>query len=103
MKCLLPAQIVRLEYGENFSKLCAKKFEEYNKFSVITEKFENVSLPESQYDLVYSASAFQIHFMPNICKTIFFRNLSSLDSLFFTIFRFRFYIFAIVGIIIPGI
>ncbi len=50
--------LTAVEYGENFSKLCAKKFEEYNNFSVINEKFENVSLPESQYDLVYSASAF---------------------------------------------
>ena len=52
--CILTA----VEYGQKFSKLCEKKFEEYKNFSVITEKFENVSFPNSQYDLVYSASAF---------------------------------------------
>lgn len=56
--CILTA----VEYGENLSKLCEKKFEEYKNFSVITEKFENVSFPNSQYDLVYSASAF--HWVP---------------------------------------
>lgn len=56
--CILTA----VEYGQKFSKLCEKKFEEYKNFSVITEKFENVSFPNSQYDLVYSASAF--HWVP---------------------------------------
>lgn len=56
--CILTA----VEYGEKFSKLCEKKFEEYKNFSVINEKFENVSFPDSQYDLVYSASAF--HWVP---------------------------------------
>lgn len=51
-----------VEYGENFSRLCEKKFEGYQNFSVITEKFENVSFPDFQYDLVYSASAF--HWVP---------------------------------------
>ena len=54
--------LIAVEYGENFSKLCKKKFEDYKKFSVITEKFENVSFTDSQYDLVYSASAF--HWVP---------------------------------------
>ena len=54
--------LTAVEYGENFSKLCEQKFKEYKNFSVITEKFENVSLPDSQYDLVYSASAF--HWVP---------------------------------------
>ena len=54
--------LTAVEYGENFSKMCEKKFEEYKNFSVITEKFENVSFPESQYDLIYSASAF--HWVP---------------------------------------
>lgn len=56
--CILTA----VEYGEKFSKLCKKKFEDYKNFSVITEKFENVSFPDSQYNLVYSASAF--HWIP---------------------------------------
>lgn len=54
--------LTAVEYGENFSKLCEKKFEEFEKFSVIIGKFEDVSLPDSQYDLVYSASAF--HWVP---------------------------------------
>ena len=54
--------LTAVEYGENFSKLCEKKFEKYKNFSVITEKFENVSFPSSQYDLIYSASAF--HWIP---------------------------------------
>jgi len=54
--------LTAVEYGENFSKLCEKKFAEYKKFSVINEKFENVSFPGSQYDLVYSATAF--HWVP---------------------------------------
>lgn len=54
--------LTAVEYGENFSKLCAKKFVEYKNFSVITEKFENVSFADVQYDLVYSASAF--HWVP---------------------------------------
>ncbi|MCM1135587.1 MAG: class I SAM-dependent methyltransferase [Clostridium sp.] len=54
--------LTAVEYGKNFSKLCRKKFEEYKNFSVITEKFENVSFADSQYDLVYSASAF--HWIP---------------------------------------
>lgn len=56
--CILTA----VEYGENFSKLCEKKFGEYKNFSVITGKFEDVSFPDAQYDLVYSASAF--HWIP---------------------------------------
>lgn len=54
--------LTAVEPGENFSKLCGKKFEEYKNFSLITEKFENTSFPQSQYDLVYSASAF--HWVP---------------------------------------
>ena len=56
--CILKA----VECGQKFSKLCEKKFEGYKNFSIITEKFENVSFPNSQYDLVYSASAF--HWVP---------------------------------------
>lgn len=51
-----------IECGEIFSKLCEEKFKEYQKFSVITDKFENVSFSDSKYDLVYSASAF--HWVP---------------------------------------
>lgn len=54
--------LTAIEYGENFSKLCEEKFAEHKNFSVITEKFENVSFSDCQYDLVYSASAF--HWVP---------------------------------------
>lgn len=54
--------LTAVEYGKNFSKLCEKKFENYKNFSVITEKFENTSFADFQYDLVYSASAF--HWIP---------------------------------------
>lgn len=55
-------KLTAVECGKNFSKLCNKKFEDYEKFSVITDKFENVPFPDSQYDLVYSATAF--HWVP---------------------------------------
>ncbi len=35
--------LTAVEYGENFSKLCVKKFEEYENFSVINEKCESVT------------------------------------------------------------
>lgn len=54
--------LTAIEYGENFSKLCEEKFKDYKIFSVITDKFENVSFSDSKYDLVYSASAF--HWVP---------------------------------------
>jgi len=49
--------LTAVEYGENLAKLCREKFAEHKGFSVIHDKFENVSLPTSHYDLVYSASA----------------------------------------------
>lgn len=54
--------LTAIECGKNFSKLREEKFKEYKNFSVITEKFENVSFQSSKYDLVYSASAF--HWVP---------------------------------------
>lgn len=54
--------LTAVEPGENLSKRCEKKFEQYHNFSVVTQKFENVAFPDSQYDLVYSASAF--HWVP---------------------------------------
>jgi len=55
-------ELTAVEYGENFSRLCKEKFKEYQKFSVITDKFENVMFADAKYDLVYSASAF--HWIP---------------------------------------
>lgn len=54
--------LTAVEYGENFSELCIKKFKDYRNFSVITGKFENTDFAEAMYDLVYSASAF--HWIP---------------------------------------
>ena len=54
--------LTAIEYGENFAKLCMEKFKDYKNFSVITDKFENVSFYDADYDLVYSASAF--HWVP---------------------------------------
>ena len=54
--------LTAVEYGEQFSELCKDKFKEYQKFSVITGKFEDVMFLKDSYDLVYSASAF--HWVP---------------------------------------
>lgn len=54
--------VTAVEYGEQLARLCREKYAEYPRFSVITGKFEEVSLPEDAYDLLYSASAF--HWIP---------------------------------------
>lgn len=56
--CILTA----IEYGENLSNICREKFKDFNKFSVITSKFEDIALESNKYDLIYSASAF--HWVP---------------------------------------
>lgn len=55
-------ELTAVEYGEHFSELCAKKFKDYPKFSVITSKFEDTDFENNAFDLVYSASAF--HWIP---------------------------------------
>ncbi len=50
--------VTAVEYGENFSQMLREKFREYEKFSVVTGKFEDVPLEENMYDLVFSATAF---------------------------------------------
>jgi len=55
-------RLTAVEYGEQFSKLLKKKFEEYDKFSVITGKFEEKDFTDNTFDLVFSASAF--HWVP---------------------------------------
>ena len=54
--------VTAVEPGTNFCALCRDKFSAYPAFSAIESKFEDVSLPESSFDLVYSASAF--HWVP---------------------------------------
>lgn len=55
-------KLTAVEYGEQFSRLLKDKFKEYNSFSVITDKFEDVELDSDAFDLVFSASAF--HWIP---------------------------------------
>ena len=55
-------ELTAVEYGENLSSKLKEKFSEYDRFSVITGKFEDVSLEEETYDLVFSATAF--HWVP---------------------------------------
>lgn len=55
-------ELTAVEYGAQFSKLCREKFEDYPKFSVITSRFEDITLDNDTYDLVFSASAF--HWVP---------------------------------------
>lgn len=55
-------RLTAVEYGEHFSELLKKKFQEYPGFSVITGKFEDTELEANAFDLVFSASAF--HWIP---------------------------------------
>ena len=55
-------RLTAVEYGEQFSELLKKKFKAYQKFSVITGKFEDTEFQENAFDLVFSASAF--HWVP---------------------------------------
>lgn len=50
--------LTAIDYGENFCKICRKKFKEYTNFSAISGKFEDVDFKNNEYDLIYSASAF---------------------------------------------
>ena len=54
--------LTAVEYGEQFSKLCMEKFKDYQNFSIVTNKFENMDFSDDTYDLIYSASAF--HWVP---------------------------------------
>ena len=54
--------LTAVEYGRQFSECLKEKYRAYPKFSVITDKFENVAFPEGAFNLVYSASAF--HWIP---------------------------------------
>ncbi len=55
-------KLTAVEYGENFSELLKNKFKDFQKFSVVTGKFEEMSLDEGVFDLVFSATAF--HWVP---------------------------------------
>jgi len=55
-------QLTAVEYGEQFSALLREKFKEYQKFQVITGRFEDTAFEDDAFDLVFSASAF--HWIP---------------------------------------
>ncbi len=55
-------RLTAVEYGEQFSELLKEKFKEFQKFSVITGKFEDTVFEDNAFDLVFSASAF--HWVP---------------------------------------
>ena len=50
--------LTAVEYGNRFCELCREKFRSWPRFAVIHDSFETAALPESSFDLVYSASAF---------------------------------------------
>ncbi len=53
--------LIAIDYGENFCKICREKFKDYPNFSAVSGMFEDIDLG-GEYDLIYSASAF--HWIP---------------------------------------
>lgn len=51
-------ELTAVDCGENFCARCREKYKEYPNFSAIAKKFEDVTLENDTYDLIYSASAF---------------------------------------------
>ncbi|MBP5654051.1 MAG: class I SAM-dependent methyltransferase [Clostridiales bacterium] len=54
--------LTAVEYGENLSAVLKDKYKDYDRFNVVTGKFEDVKLEEDSYDLIFSATAF--HWVP---------------------------------------
>jgi len=50
--------VTAVEIGTNMAEFLLEKFKGYKDFNVIIASFEDVSLKESSYDLIYAASAF---------------------------------------------
>lgn len=50
--------VTAVEMGTNMTEFLLDKFKEYKNFNVITSTFEEASLEEDSYDLIYAASAF---------------------------------------------
>ncbi len=48
-----------IELGENFTEFMKSKFSVYDNFHIINDDFETYEFPKNQFDLVYSAAAFQ--------------------------------------------
>ncbi len=59
---LTGCSLTAIEPGGNLAKICSEKFAGFPNFSIITDKFEDVSLPKDTFDLVFSATAF--HWIP---------------------------------------
>ncbi len=55
-------RLTAVDRGRNFASLCRRKFGSYPGFSVLEGRFEDIELEHSEYDFVYSASAF--HWIP---------------------------------------
>jgi len=50
--------VTAVELGENMTEFLLDKYKGYPNFHVITSSFEDVTLEDNSYDLVYAASAF---------------------------------------------
>ena len=50
--------VTAVEIGANMASFLRDKFKEYKDFNVITAAFEDASLEDGSYDLIYAASAF---------------------------------------------
>jgi len=50
--------VTAVEMGTNMTEFLLNKFKRYRNFDVITSTFEDVSLKNDYYDLIYAASAF---------------------------------------------
>jgi ubiquinone/menaquinone biosynthesis C-methylase UbiE len=51
-------EIIGIELGAALADVARRNAEKYNKVKIITGAFEDVELPQSTFDLVYSATAF---------------------------------------------
>ena len=54
--------VTAIELGDNLSSFVAEKFRSYPNFSIVNAAFPDISLPDSSFDLIYSATAF--HWIP---------------------------------------
>jgi len=50
--------VTAVEMSKNMTEFLLEKFKKYKNFNVITSTFEDVSLDDTEYDLIYAASAF---------------------------------------------
>jgi len=55
-------ELTAIEIGDKLAQYSKDKFSTYERFKVINQDFETVSLDDNSYDLIYSASAF--HWIP---------------------------------------